>query len=306
MDKVRLDAALASAQRQHLALHGVLVVRHGFIVLEKYFPPWGETAGHELYSCTKSFISALTGIAIDKGLIAGVSQPVLGFFSDTTFAHVDARKRAMKVEDLLTMSSGLGWVEGDETYRKMYTTERDWVRFVLDLPMVADPGRRFNYSSGNSHILSAIIQAKTGMTASDFARTYLFDPLGIRDWSWDPDPSGLTIGGWGLHLSPREMAKLGYLYLHQGAWEGKQVVPGSWVRASTEPHTRPGKGWSYGYQWWVDESVPMFAALGRFGQSIFVVPRLDMVAVFTAQIDSNDPEAELVRKYLVPACAAGS
>jgi CubicO group peptidase (beta-lactamase class C family) len=210
----------------------------------------------------------------------------------------------MKVEDLLTMSSGLGWVEGDDTYRQMYASSRDWVQFVLDLPMKADPGRRFNYSSGNSHILSAIIQAKSGMKASEFAQAHLFGPLGIHGWFWEQDPAGMAIGGWGLRLPPREMAKLGYLYLHNGMWDGKQIVPASWVRSSTEKHIATDGAWDYGYQWWVDPRVPMYAALGRFGQSIFVVPRLDMVAVFTAQIASNDPEAEMVRNYLVPACAA--
>jgi len=306
MDGGKLEAAMASAQEQKLALHAVLVIRHGVIVMEKYFPPYDESRSHDLFSCTKSFISALVGIAIDKGLVTEVSQPVVGFFPEKTFAHADPRKNAMKVEDLLTMSSGLGWVEGDETYRQMYASSRDWVQFILDLPMKAAPGRKFNYSSGNSHILSAIIQSKSGMKAADFARTYLFGPLGIHGWSWDQDPAGMAIGGWGLHLPPREMAKLGYLYLHNGMWDGKQIVPASWVRTSTEKHIATDSAWDYGYQWWVDSSVPMFAALGRFGQSIFVVPRLDMIAVFTAHIDSNDPEAELVRKYFVPACAAGS
>lgn len=306
MDGAKLDAALVSARKQGLDLHGVLVIRHGFIVKEMYFPPYTAHTTHELYSCTKSFVSALTGIAVDKGLIPDVSLPVLGFFPGKTFAHTDSRKRAMKVEDLLTMSAGLGWVEGDETYRRMYMSSRDWVQFVLDTPMTAEPGQRFTYNSGCSHILSAIIQEKSGMRTDEFARAYLFGPLGIRDPSWEKDPSGIPIGGWGLRLAPRDMAKLGYLYLHEGMWEGKQVVPVSWVRASTRRHVQADAGWGYGYQWWVDPAVPMYAALGRYGQSVFVVPSLDMVAVFTARIDSNDPEAELVRKYFVPACAARS
>ena len=123
---------------------------------------------------------------------------------------------------------------------------------------------------------------------------------------WNRDPSGLPIGGWGLQLTPREMAKLGSLYLHDGAWDGKQVVPASWVRASTTPHIKAGDRLSYGYQWWIDPSVPMFAALGRFGQSIFVVPHLDLVVVFTAAMDSSDPQAELVRTGIASACKRGA
>ena len=305
MDGSRLDAALEAARKQKLALHAVLVIRHGYIVKEKYYPPFDAETVNELYSCTKSFVSALVGIAIDKGYIAAVSQPALGFFPDKNFEKTDSRKKAIKLEDLLTMSSGLGWVEGDATYSQLYATSRDWVTFVLGLPMAAAPGKLFNYSSGNSHILSAIIQKKTGMNTYDFARKQLFDPLGIRNPTWDRDPSGIPIGGWGLKLTPRDMAKLGYLYLHEGVWEGKQIVPASWVRNSTRPHIPAGGDLKYGYQWWIYPPGPWFAALGRFGQGIFVVPSLDMVVVFTAKIDSNDPEAELMLKYIMPDCKAG-
>lgn len=307
MDPAMLDAALQAARQRGLNLHAMLVIRHGFIVKEKYSAPFDESASHDLFSCTKSFVSALMGIAIDRGYVADLARPVLGFFPSRSFAHTDARKQAITVEDLLTMSSGLGWVEGDETYSRMYALPGgDWVSFVLDLPMVAEPGRRFNYSSGGSHILAAIIQRSNGKSFYDFARASLFGPLGISDPRWERDPEGLPIGGWGLRLSPRDMAKLGYLYLHQGIWEGKQVVPAAWVRESTRPHIKADEGWSYGYQWWVDPSVPFFAARGRYGQSIFVVPSLDLVVVFTAHIESNDPERELLKSYLVPACSLGS
>jgi len=302
MDGAKLDAALESVERQHLELHSMLVIRHGYIVKEKYYPPYNAGSADEIYSCTKSFVSALVGIAIEKQFITDVSQPVLGFFPEKKFEKVDSRKRAMKVEDLLTMSSGLGWVEGDATYRQMYTTNRDWVKFVLGLPMDAAPGQRFNYSSGNTHILSAIIQKTAQRNMYDFARAQLFTPLGIQNPRWDRDPSGITIGGWGLELTPRDMAKLGYLYLHDGAWEGKQVVPAAWVRASTTPHVQATSTLKYGYQWWISPQGQWFAALGRFGQGIFVVPSLDLVVVFTAKIDSNDSEEVLLRDYIVPAC----
>ncbi len=302
MDAARLEAALESARRQKLSLHSLLVIRHGYIVLEKYFAPYDASSVHPLFSCTKSFISALVGIAIDKHYIADVNRPVLGYFPDQNVADPDSSKQAMTVENLLTMSSGLNWLEADETYSRLYSTSRDWVKFVLDLPMVIRPGLMFNYNSGCSHILSAIIQKTSGMNTYDFARSNLFGPLGIKDPSWDRDPSNIPIGGWGLSVTPRDMAKLGYLYLHGGMWEGKQVVPAAWVRDSTQPHIKADGNWQYGYQWWVDPSLSFYAALGRYGQSIFVVPGLDMVVVFTAHIDNNDPETDLLKKYIMPAC----
>jgi CubicO group peptidase (beta-lactamase class C family) len=302
-----LDAAIEAALKKRLALHGVLVIRHGYIVKERYFAPYEVSTAHELYSCTKSFVSALAGIALQKGYLTGVTAPVLGFFPDRKFAQVDARKEAMKIEDLLTMSSGLAWVEGDSTYNQMYRSSRDWVKFVLDLPMTAPPGTRFLYCSGNSIVLSAIIQQASGKDMYEFARENLFGPLGIREPRWERDPSGLPIGGWGLQLPPREMAKLGYLYLHDGAWDEKQVVPAPWVRGSTTPHIKADDRLSYGYQWWIDPSIPMYAALGRFGQSIFVVTDQDLVVVFTGAIGSSgDKESELLLRRIVKACTPGA
>jgi len=314
VDGAKLQAALEFAGKQGLALHSVLVIRHGSIVLEKYFAPNDAASTHLLYSCTKSFVSALVGIAIGKGYITDVNRPVVSFFPGRSFvgansAHVSPQqilyKQTITVENLLTMSSGLDWSEADGTYSKMYSSSTDWVKFVLDAPMVAQPGRSFTYSSGSSHLLSAIIQKASGMNTYEFARENLFGPLGIKDPSWDRDPSGIPIGGWGLSLTPRDMAKLGYLYLHGGLWEGKQVVPFSWVRDSTRPHIRAYVNCQYGYQWWLDPSRSFFAAIGRYGQGIFVVPGLDLVVVFTAHMDSGDPEVDLLKKYIIPACSPG-
>ncbi|HVO38481.1 MAG TPA: serine hydrolase [Spirochaetia bacterium] len=302
MDADKLQSLLDSARMQNLSLHSVLVIRHGSIVMEKYFGSWDAAAAHSLFSCTKSFVSALAGIALDKGLIPGLDSPVLSFFAGQSFEEFDSRKRAMTVENLLTMSTGLGWREEDETYQKMYTDSGDWVKFILDLPMVSTPGRHFDYSSGSSHLISAIIQETSGVNGYDFARENLFGPLGIKDPSWERDPAGIPVGGWGLSLTPRDMAKLGYLYLHDGAWDGKQVVPAYWVSTSTQPQIKASDTWEYGYQWWVDPDGAFFAAVGRYGQGIFVVPGLDLVVVFTAHIDSTDTEAELLKKYIIPAC----
>jgi CubicO group peptidase (beta-lactamase class C family) len=302
VDGAAVDAALDSALKKKLPLHGVLVIRHGFIIKERYFSPYAVDTAHELYSCTKSFVSALTGIAVQKGYLSSLAAPVLGLFPDRKFVQVDDRKKAMTIENLLTMSSGLAWVEGDSTYGQMYRSSRDWVKFVLDIPMIADPGTEFLYSSGNSIVLGAIVQQESRKDLYDLAQAELFAPIGIRNPRWDRSPYGLPIGGWGLWLTPRDMARLGYLYLHDGAWNGKQVVPASWVHESTRVHIKATGGLSYGYQWWIDPSVPTFAAIGRYGQCIYVVPDRDLVVVFTGHIDSGDAESTLL-KAIVAASA---
>jgi CubicO group peptidase (beta-lactamase class C family) len=165
-----LDAAIGAALKKKLPLHGVLVIRHGYIVKERYFDTYDVSTPHDLYSCTKSFVSALAGIAFQKRYLTDLAAPVLGFFSDREFARRDARKEAMKLEDLLTMSSGLAWVESDSTYNEMYKSSRDWAKFVLDLPMLADPGTQFRYNSGNSIVLAAIIQQPSGKGTYEFAQ----------------------------------------------------------------------------------------------------------------------------------------
>jgi CubicO group peptidase (beta-lactamase class C family) len=170
-------------QKQDLKVDSALVIRHGTIVAETYFSSYQRDTPHELFSCTKSFVSALVGIAIAQGAIKGVDQPVLGFFPGRTFANDDPRKQAMTLDNLLTMTSGLDWAEGDPAYIQLVRSA-DWVQFMLDKPMVEEPGKRFNYCSGCSHVLSAIVQQTTGTSTLDFAKANLFGPLGIANPSW--------------------------------------------------------------------------------------------------------------------------
>ena len=164
---------------QELRLFSLLVIRHGYIVSETYFGPYNQQTARELYSCTKSFVGTLVGIAVDRGYIESVGQPVTRFFPGRAFGNGSPEKVAMTLENLLTMTSGLDWAEEDATYAEMYRSD-DWVQYVLDKPMSDRPGTRFNYCSGCSHVLSAIVQAKTGMNTRDFAQQVLFDPLGIK------------------------------------------------------------------------------------------------------------------------------
>jgi CubicO group peptidase (beta-lactamase class C family) len=302
MDSQKLALMLKAVKRQKLDLHSLLVIRHGYIVSETYYKSYNKNTKHTLYSCTKSFVSTLVGIAIDQGYIDSIELPVLGFFPDLTIQNRDERKEAMTIADLLTMRSGLDWPEGDPVYQEMYRS-RDWANFVLDKPMAEQPGSQFVYCSGCSHVLSTIVQQGTGQDALDFAEKTLLAPLGITGVDWEMDAEGIPIGGWGLQLTPRDMAKLGYLYLHDGLWDGQQIVSVEWVRAATQKYTETDStiGLGYGYQWWTYPSYGAYAALGRDGQTIFVAPDLDLVVVTTAQVNGHDALFALIEEYVVPA-----
>ncbi len=300
MDAALLEKMQAAIRDQQLPLHSLLIIHHGVIVSETYYESYGQKTRHTLYSVTKSFIATLVGIALDQGKLKSVEQRVLDLLPGKTFLNTDSRKQAMTLRDLLTMSSGLDWVEGDPTYQKMYMSP-DWVQMVMDLPMTADPGEKFLYCSGCSHILSAVLRQATGQNTLDYAQKYLFRPLGISNLTWEADRQGTSIGGWGLELTPRDMAKLGYLYLHNGVWEGKQVVSGQWVQEATKKRVETGGRLGYGYQWWIYDTNGAYAATGRYGQTIWVSPELDLVVVTTAQMDNHDPIYSLIDNFIIPA-----
>ena len=277
-----------------------LVVRNGYLVAEQYYPPYGETTPHVLYSVTKSVVSTLVGIAVDEGRIGGLDTPVLDLFTDRTFENADADKRAMTLGNVLTMTSGLGWVESDATIMGMYSSG-DWLGSVLSLRMAAKPGSQFLYCSGCSHVLSEVVARQTGRNTYDYAREKLFAPLGISDPEWERASDGVPIGGWGLSLTPSDMAKLGYLFLNDGVWDGKQVVSARWVEEATSKHVTADDGFGYGYQWWLDERVDAYFARGRAGQLIFVVPEKKLVVVITANQLDDRPLIRLIEDYVVAA-----
>jgi CubicO group peptidase (beta-lactamase class C family) len=311
IDSEMLADMLEVIQEQDYDIDGVVVVRNGYVVVDAVVYPFEPGSRHIVYSCTKSVISALIGIAIDEGYIEGVDQPVLDFFPERTAANLDAGKEAMTLEDVLTMSTGLE-CRDSYLYRwqgllQMQQSE-DWVQFMLDLPMAEEPGTRFEYCNGASLLLSAIIQETTGMTALAFANEHLFGPLGIIDVEWSSSPQGITIGWSDLHLTPHDMAKIGYLYLNEGWWDVEQVVSADWVRASTRKHiSAKTLQDGYGYQWWVDGSS-IYMALGYSGQYIVVVPDKDMVVVFVSDLEERDfyvPQG-LLTDFIFPAARSST
>lgn len=252
IDSAKLAQALLTMREQEIDIHSLMLVRNSEIVVDAYFYPYDGQTVHEVASVTKSVMTTLIGIAADQGKLS-LDDPMLSFFPDRTVANGDAWKENITVRHLASMSSGLDCTnERDEATLREMRTGVDWVQFALDREVRWEPGSHFVYCSPAIHLLSPILQQATGMTALDFARQYLFEPLGIGDAIWLTDPQGYNRGSEGLYLHPHDMAKLGYLWLNNGVWEGEQVVSREWVESSVTPQIDvPGGGDDYGYGWWI-------------------------------------------------------
>ena len=264
-------------------LHSLLVSSRAQLVFERYYRGMRADRPANVKSASKSLISALVGIAIDRGLIKGVSQPVYEFFPGVWSRPSDTSKRAITVEHLLMMQSGL-----ESTSSRNYgawVRSSNWVSHALARPLIRPPGTEMDYSTGNSHLLSAILQKVSGRTTKEFAQQFLAGPLGFTLSEWPRDPQGVYFGGNDMLMTPRQMIAFGELYLRNGMAKGQRVVPAEWVHTSMIPRGR--SRWNdreYGYGWWIRElgGRPVFYAWGYGGQFIFVVPTLDLVVVTTS------------------------
>jgi CubicO group peptidase (beta-lactamase class C family) len=299
VDAKRLNAMMDYVKLKGLFIKGLVVIRDGYVVFEWYPNGLSDRSRGEVYSVTKSFASTLVGIAQRKGLLPAVDENVLALLPGD-YANVSPRKQAMTLDDVLTMRSGLAWADDDATIGAFYASA-DPVKYVLDLPMAAAPGQAFNYCSGCSSLLTAIVSKGAGMKAQDFAQQELLGPLGIKGAYWMPDRKGVALGGWGLSLTAREMAKLGYLFLRGGTWDGREIVTPDWVQAATTKQTTTDNSNGYGYQWWTHPKFPAYMALGRFGQIIYVNPEKDLVVAMRAQVPDHEPIYYLIETYVEPA-----
>ncbi|MCL7959663.1 MAG: beta-lactamase family protein [marine benthic group bacterium] len=250
---------------------------------------------HSLQSVTKSVTATLIGIAIERGEIPGVETPVFELLSDYDLSGLDPRVRDATLEDLLTMRLGIEWHENDRPLDDTNTTLQleksdNWVAFTLAQPADSDPGETWNYNSGGSHLMSAIILQATGTTTAEYAEDHLFGPLGIRDYHWKRDPQGLPDTEGGLYLAAEDLARIGALYLQDGVWDGERLLPEGWVAAATARQVddvapnNPNWNWGYGYQWWrLDASgLDVWAGLGFGGQNLIVVPDRGLVGVINS------------------------
>jgi CubicO group peptidase (beta-lactamase class C family) len=323
-----LDAEFASGARGQVT--SMLVIRHGQVVFDKtyahdfdtlfegrdpvrgpynyYDPDWHPFYKHgplhTMQSVSKSVTSALVGIAMARGEMPDLQTPVLPLFEGFRLSDADTRRADMTLEDVLTMRTGIAWDESTVTYTDPANScanmekSEDWIQYVLSQPMAEAPGSTFVYNSGATELLSYLIWKGTGKQAHEYAAEHLFGPLGISDTYWKTTPKGLADTEGGVYLTSRDLAKLGYLYLHDGVWEGRRLLPEGWVTASTSPKvdTRPGVARSrkYGYQWWVlpygTAGKHAYAALGYGGQRLIVVPEHDLIAVFTGWNIYESPE----------------
>ena len=242
---------------------------------------------HTLQSVTKSVAATLIGIALGRGEIKTLDQPFLEHFASRELSKADPRLRQATIDDLLTMRSGIEWHESDRPLDETNTTyqleySRDWIAFTLSQPMDAAPGTKWVYNSGGSMLLSGIIRNATGRFIDEYAREHLFTPIGIKEFHWKKTPTGHPDTEGGLYLSAEDLARIGYLYLRDGLWNGRRVLPEGWVRRATARHvTAVAPGWDYGYQWWImsRDGVDIWAGRGFGGQFLIVVPSRDIVAV---------------------------
>ncbi|HET9359170.1 MAG TPA: serine hydrolase [Vicinamibacterales bacterium] len=312
----QLDSEFASGRYGYV--NGFLVIRHSAVVFDRsythdyaslfasapdqkrgpynyYDPSW-----HPYYeggllqtmqSVSKSVTSALIGIALYRGELSSIDSNVLPFLADYRLP-ADPLRQKWTIRHLLTMSAGIKWEEVALPYSDPNNTcaqmeaAQDWVQFVLDQPQVAEPGATFVYNSGATQLLSQVLKHATGMHADAYAQAYLFKPLGISSYYWKHTPTGHADTEGGLYLTPRDLAKIGYLFLRGGVWDGTRILAEEFVRASAMTQISTGadsRGLDYGFQWWVERRPEgaAYAALGYGGQRLIVIPDLDLVAVFT-------------------------
>lgn len=298
-EDVGMNQAVLDEMKEYVEDYGmrsILVIKDGYKIWEWHHN--GRDRAAAIYSCTKSILSAIVGIAVKKGIIRDVRQSIAPYFSNVDGVNLDAL-HSITVEHLLTMTPGFDWPDFDKLYKPMRASE-DWVRYVINRPVVHKPGEAYTYNSGGSHLLSAIVTKAAGCDLAAFADEHLFRPLGIGTLKWSHQ-HGIREGGTGLHLSARDMAKIGWLYVQGGVWEGKRLLTEQWIAASVKPSAKgltnykPPIYGAYGYHWWIGPDY--YFAFGHGGQYLAVCHELQLVAVLRRGLSSRN-DAILSRKLL--------
>lgn len=308
-----MEAALLSRAMERAAalprLHALIVARNGTVQAERAFRGPGLDRPVNVKSVSKSFISALVGIAIERGVLTGADQPIAALLPGRVPPAADPRLARVTIGNLLSMQAGLQRTSGRNYGR--WVMSRDWVRHALSRPFDDEPGGTMLYSTGNSHLLSAILTRVTGRTTLDLARDWLGKPLGINVPPWQRDPQGIYFGGNNMLLSPRALLRFGELYRNGGVWRGKRILPAGWVRTSWTPRTQSRySGDGYGYGWFIAEFCghTVNYARGFGGQFIHVVPSLGLTIVITSEATTRtrvggyrDALTALIETDLIPA-----
>lgn len=293
VDSQEIVAMLRTIQNSKLDFHSILIIRNGYIISETYWAPYHRNTTHDVKSAAKSMMSALVGIALERNYLNGLHQKVSEFFREYVHGPL---KENISLSDLLTMRAGLNWKEdsGPSPFD---------VELWKNVSMRDRPGERFEYNTSLTHMMSAILTKVSKQTTRAFADSFLFKPLGIKNYEWKKGGDGYYCGGSEVFLTPRDMAKFGYLYLNNGSWNGQQVVPSLWVEESTSNKVRIASesnfytGLNYGYWWWIQEKAYM--AWGAGGQYIIVRPDLNLVVVTTANgFDQINRYPEFFKSFL--------
>jgi CubicO group peptidase (beta-lactamase class C family) len=305
-----MDSSVLGDMHQYIIeqlphVRSALVVRHGYLVFEKYYQGYDETFDFEVASVTKSITSALVGIALQKGYLQSLDQRVIDSFPEYMTSGLDPQTNEITLKQLLTMTAGFDWSE--ETAWK-WPVQNDWLEFSIRMPALpkTPPGQKFAYNTPSVHLLSGVLTKATQTSMLEFADRYLFQPIGIAFPTWDTDPKGYYIASSGLFLKPRDMAKIGFLYLNNGQWDGKEIISADWVKLSTQMYSEGGfpEYTNYGYLWWVTniDGYSAYFAAGYGGQLIYVIPDADIVVVITSKLDRPHPEnKEIVSKFIIRA-----
>lgn len=309
----RVNEEILILQRLNVDVHSVIIIKNGYIIAEQYYSDYTVDSLHSIYSCTKSITSALLGIVIQEGHVQSVDTKMVDHFSEYNIENLTEEKQNITIEHLLTMSAGLEWYELEYPYGDERNSFYQWVRsadrvqYVLDLPVINPPGTDYNYNTGISHLLSAIIQKTTGIRTDLYAEDRLFNYLGIEQYDWFIEPNGIPTGGHGMKLRPRDLARFGYLYLKNGKWENEQIIPENWVKTASDSHIKRKylTDYYYGYQWWVKPNE-YYCAVGFGGQWMFIAPDHNLVAVFNNNFNEEEylqfttPE-RLFQNFILPA-----
>ncbi|NIJ53432.1 serine hydrolase domain-containing protein [Dyadobacter arcticus] len=293
-----LDFASA-VEAEKLNLHSLMVLRQGKVVAEGWWAPYAPDLKHTLYSLSKSFTSTAIGLAVAEGKLK-VDDKVVSFFPNEKPATISPNLAAMRVKDLLTMSTGH---DKDSTGSLRDAKDKNWVKSFLSLPVEHEPGTFFVYNSGATYMLSAIIQKVSGQTLLEYLKPRLFEPLAIEDVDWETDPNGINTGGWGLRVKTEDIAKFGQLYLQKGEWNGKRILPAAWVEEATRSHIQSKGGsrkqeendWQqgYGYQFWRCRNDG-YRGDGAYGQYCIVLPKEDLVIAITSETGNMQAILDLV------------
>ncbi|WP_283750363.1 serine hydrolase domain-containing protein [Bacillus cereus] len=298
-------------KEEYKNINGMLVMQKGNVIFENYYNGYGPDDTFHVASVTKTIISALIGICIDKGYIKSINQKVIEFFPE-----YNLKASEVTVRHLLTMTAPYPYVEWQEPLEEL-CTQMDWVKYTLNRAGKGGEIGSFKYSSAGAHLLSAIITSVTGKSAREFANDHLFQPIGMREIpnynmkafgfhdlfgkdvkGWVHDPNGISAGGWGLTLTARDMAKFGQLYLNEGTYDGKQILSKSWVQESTAMNSN-----QYGYLWWLrkEDGIYSYCAMGDGGNVICCVPERELVVVIASEVMANTGDRwKLIKECILP------